>query len=349
MKLFQRMLVASATLGMIAPIGAQNFDINIEDMSSYSSTTEVSSNSDFQTIQPGEWTYKSIQEVAEARGCNVSLPESGLSRYDAATIINLCLGEAEVTPQERILIEEFNTELAVITARVDGLEVRMNDFEAGSFSTTTTLDGKAVFVIGAVDGIEEISTGTGAVATGYVYQMNLNTSFTGDDNLYVRLKTGDWTPDLMQTGSTYHIEGKDNNDDFKIDKIWYTFPIGDDIIAFVGPRIRNYYMNVRAAVSIYRPGALKAFKFSGNGAVFGASTDVGAGFKYEADNGFALGLNFVCKGGDKEAGCLTKEDGNKIDAMLAYTGDNCIYLLHMLKCQVVGRIQLLCYGSINSC
>ena len=26
--------------------------------------------------------------------------------------------------------------------------------------------------------------------TGYTYTMNLNTSFTGDDNLYVRLKSG---------------------------------------------------------------------------------------------------------------------------------------------------------------
>ena len=77
-----------------------------------------------------------------------------------------------------------------------------------------------------------------------------------------------------------------------------------------------------ATVSLYRPGALKAFKFSGNGAIFGASTDVGAGFKYEADNGLAFGLNFVCKGGDSNNGCLTKEDTNQVQAMLAYTDEN---------------------------
>jgi len=320
MKLFQRMLVASAAVGMIAPTVAQAADINIEGMSSYS-TTEVSSNNDFQTIQPGDWTYQSIQEVAESRGCDVILPNSGISRFDAATILNSCLGEAaEVTTQERTLIDEFATEIASIRARVDGLETRMNDFEAGSFSTTTTLDGKAVFAIGAVDGGDEVGDDE-ALHTAYVYQMNLNTSFTGDDNLYVRLKAGVWPDAFATKTATYHIEAKNTADALKVDKIWYTFPIGDSITAFVGPRIENYYMNA-ATVSLYRPGALKAFKFTANGAVFGASTDTGAGFKYEADNGFALGLNFVCKGGDASYGCLTDEDSNQAQAMLAYTGDD---------------------------
>ena len=49
--------------------------------------------------------------------------------------------------------------------------------------------------------------------------------------------------------------------------------------------------------SIYKPGALKAFKLGGN-SNFGASTDVGFGFKYEADNGFAIASNVVDKNAD---------------------------------------------------
>jgi len=196
----------------------------------------------------------------------------------------------------------------------------MNDFEAGSFSTTTTLDGKAVFVIGAVDGGDTIGENE-VVHTAYVYQMNLNTSFTGDDNLYVRLKAGSFPDAFEHKPGTYHIEAKNTGNALNVDKIWYTFPIGDNVTGFVGPKIENYYMNA-ATVSLYRPGILKAFKFTANGAVFGASTDVGAGFKYESDNGFAIGANFVCKGGDGDAGCLTKEDQNQSQVMLAYTGDN---------------------------
>jgi hypothetical protein len=111
--------------------------------------------------------------------------------------------------------------------------------------------------------------------------MNLNTSFTGDDNLYVRLKAG-------EKGGTwgikehYHIDTKGTADAFNVDKMWYTFPVGESITAFVGPRIENYYMYVTP--SIYQPGALKSMKLGGN-SNFGASTDVGMGFKYETDGG----------------------------------------------------------------
>ena len=42
MKLFQQMLVASASIGLIAPIGVQANDINIEGMNSYSSSKSSS-------------------------------------------------------------------------------------------------------------------------------------------------------------------------------------------------------------------------------------------------------------------------------------------------------------------
>ena len=35
--------------------------------------------------------------------------------------------------------------------RVDGFEVKQKEFEAGGFSDTTTMDGKVIFDIGAVD------------------------------------------------------------------------------------------------------------------------------------------------------------------------------------------------------
>ena len=89
--------------------------------------------------------------------------------------------------------------------RVDGIEARMNEFEAGSFSDTTTLDGKAVFLIGAVDGNDDLDDGdTERTSAAYVYQMNLNTSFTGDDNLYVRLKSGAGWSNFMSKPGNYN-------------------------------------------------------------------------------------------------------------------------------------------------
>ena len=217
----------------------------------------------------------------------------------------------------KTFINDVNEDIAVLKGRVDGIEAQQNDFEAGAFSSTTTMDGKAVMWIGAIDGANNTGAQE-AVQTGYTYTMNLNTSFSGDDNLYTRLKAGE-TGAAWATKEHYHIETKvTTSDAFKLDKMWYTFPVGDNITAFVGPRIENYYMYVTP--SIYQPGALKSMKLGGN-SNFGASTDVGYGFKYETDGGFAFASNIVSKGADSTAGHLGKGDESKWDTQVAYTTD----------------------------
>ena len=217
---------------------------------------------------------------------------------------------------------QISEDVATLNGRVDGIEARQNNFEAGAFSSTTTMDGKAVFAIGAVDGGDTIG-GTEALSSAYVYKMNLNTSFTGDDNLYVRLSAGRWGSNFTKKPGNYHIEAKNTYDGSSapliVDKIWYTFPLGDNATVWVGPNIENYYM-MAATPSIYKPGVLKAFKLGGNGAVFGASTDGGAGLKYEfGDSGFAMSTNYVGKGSKADAGILTDGDKSKIDTMIAFT------------------------------
>ena len=260
------MLVATASLGLIAPVATQASDvINLDGMNDYSRSKKSS------------------------------------NRIDSKTFIN-----------------EVNEDIAVLKGRVDGLEAQQSDFEAGAFSSTTTMDGKAVMWIGSVDGANEIDgTDRETVQTGYTYTMNLNTSFTGDDNLYVRLKAGESGDVWELKPAGYHIETKNTGDQFRVDKMWYTFPIGDNITAFAGPRIENYYMYITP--SIYKPGALKAFKLGGN-SNFGASTDVGFGFKYETDGGFGIASNIVDKNSDS-TGMMGKDSVNKWDTQVAYTTD----------------------------
>ena len=137
------MLVAGASLSLLAPIAAQASDVvNLEEMNSYTRS------------------------------------ETKSSRIDSKTFIN-----------------EVSEDIANLKGRVDGLEVQQNELEAGSFSNTTTLDGKAVFALMGTDHSLVKADGTDSLKAAYQYTMNLNTSFTGDDNLYVRIKTGngnDW-------------------------------------------------------------------------------------------------------------------------------------------------------------
>ena len=262
------MLVAGASLSLLAPVAAQASDaVNLEEMNSYSRSSKT-------------------------------------ARIDSQTFIN-----------------EVSEDIATLKGRVDGLEAQQNNLEAGAFSSTTTMDGKAIFWIGAVDGGDEISGGHEAVETGYTYTMNLNTSFTGDDNLYIRLKAGDVGgsgASIWDIKPTYLIETKDYDDELHVDKFWYTGTVGDNITYFAGPRIENYYMYITP--SIYQPGALKSMKLGGN-ANFGASTDVGFGFKYETEGGFGVASNIVSKNSDSTSGMLGKSDVNKWDTQVAYTTD----------------------------
>ena len=74
-----------------------------------------------------------------------------MTRYEAAALLNACLDRVtEVTDELRRLLKEFETELAILKGRVDGLEARVGELEATQFSTTTKLRAKADFLVGAI-------------------------------------------------------------------------------------------------------------------------------------------------------------------------------------------------------
>ena len=215
-------------------------------------------------------------------------------------------------------INKVSENLVNLKSRIDGLEVNQNEFEAGAFSDTTTMNGKAIFDVG---GVENDSGELGeAISFQYTYQLNLNTSFTGDDDLYVRLKSGNATDTFSdKTYGTYLSSSNGNDDVLKVDKIWYSFLVGEKNTVWVGPRIENYYMH-GASPSIYKP-ITKQFKLGGNGAAYGASTNSGVGWAYNADNGFSVSSNVVSKQNASSTGFLTNEAGTNWSSQVAYTTD----------------------------
>jgi len=263
MKLFQQMLVASASVSLIAPIGVQANDINIEGMNNYTSSKSSSKKQQFNS-------------------------------------------------------KTFSNELATVNDKIDGLETQLNEFEAGGFSDTTVMDQKVVFDIGAID-YSETDSSLEAVQFAYSYRMNLNTSFTGDDNMYIRILSGNhgnWMKDSNDGGYLTSV-GKGNN--LQVDKIWYSFPVGDNNTVWVGPKIENYYMH-GAAPSIYKP-VTKQFTLGGNGNAYGASTDTGAGWAYKGDNGFSISSNLGTKSKttNGETGLLTDESKTSWATQVGYT------------------------------
>ena len=237
------------------------------------------------------------------------------SDYNIEGMNSYARSKSSSKKQRKFSSKLFSNELATLEKKVDTSEV--NQFEAGSFSETTTMDGKVIFTVASVE--TDDNTYTGEVIANYTYQMNLNTSFDGDDNLYVRIKSGNHSgPNNSKSKhNTYLKAGAGFGDSIDVDKIWYTKPIGDNATVYIGPRVENYYMH-GTTPSIYK-GVLKAFALGGNAAAYGASTSPGAGFTYDWDNGVAFSSNFASYGGNGSDGMLTDQSPTSWATQIGYT------------------------------
>jgi hypothetical protein len=99
-----------------------------------------------------------------------------------------------------------------------------------------------------------------------------------------------------------------DNNTLRVDKIWYTFPVGNEIQVTAGALIENYYMI--ETPTRYKP-ILKSFKLGGYGALLGASSGPGAGIQWRQDvapgeAAFNVAANYVADGGEGAESDATK-------------------------------------------
>merc|ERR1712100_520742 len=118
-----------------------------------------------------------------------------------------------------VTINDFNAaeEIAVTNSRVDGLEARLNNFEAGSFSETTTASFSVDTVLGAIDGASSETT-----SLDFQFNIGLSTSFTGEDSLDIAIDSGTPSPSTMSAD----VMGFDSGGALTVDGVTYSFPVG---------------------------------------------------------------------------------------------------------------------------
>ena len=158
MKLFQQLLLAPAALGLVAPLGAMAADLNMDGVNKYAASSEqVTSITQFSDVKPTDWAYQALSNLIERYGCVAGYPNGtfkggqAMTRWEAAALLNACLDRVtEITDELRRLMKEFEKELAITKARVDGLEAKVGELQATQFSTTTKLTGQVRFVMGDV-------------------------------------------------------------------------------------------------------------------------------------------------------------------------------------------------------
>ena len=213
-----------------------------------------------------------------------------------------------------VTISDFTPaeQLAITNSRVDGLEARMNNIEAGSFSETTT----ASFGVNMYAGVEK-DDDAGAndfddnLTTGYDFSIGLNTSFTGEDSLDVSLIAGD----ADQTGIGEFGGDTTTDEALTMDGIAYTFPLGDNITVMVGDGQDASSLFTTACVYGTPSDTLD------DCGVRNANVENGgvmAGAAYDFGNGLTAAVGYA----GSEDDVANEEGADAYGFNVAYTGDN---------------------------
>ena len=262
MKLFQKLLLAPAALGLLAPVAANAADVNLSGFSAYGTEEQVTSITQFSDVQPTDWAYQALSNLIERYGCVAGYPNGtyrgnrAMTRYEAAALLNACLDRiTEVTDELKRLMKEFERELAILKGRVDGLEARVGELEATQFSTTTKLKGDTYWAIGGAtatggktqaDGKgsrDWYNKNYGALTMVWDYRLNLNTSFTGKDLLFTRLRAADFGSNNPFNGKGFNLTKLDKAASYgtsvNIDRLYYRFPVGEEFKLLIGGVARN--------------------------------------------------------------------------------------------------------------
>ena len=315
MKLFQKLIAAPAIISMASGFAVNAAEINNSDLSNYSNSNNLVSLGDFKsdTLFPGDWAYDSLKDLTNSPKFN----GNSVTRLEAAAELNNLIAGGEGLMNGAAidrLSDELGSELAIMKGRVDGLEARVNGIEAGSFSDTTTMSGKAGFLIGAesLDG-----DANEAVMGEYFFEVDLNTSFTGDDKLNIELETGNHPGAGVGKDKEGLDWGSDNGDTLKITDLNYSFPLGGWNLA-VGDSMD---------ASKTWPNACLMNNMVDNLGDCGAgnSVDLGGDVSFSASkefgDGWEIGLGISADSGETSRGIFTNEGDDMYGIAVGYERD----------------------------
>jgi hypothetical protein len=331
MNFLKQLMLLPVALGLIAP-AVNAAELNTEDVNKYAQAQQVTSITQFTDVRPTDWAYQALSNLVERYGCVAGYPNGtfvgrqSMTRFEAAALLNACLDRVtETTDELKKLLAEFDTELTVLTSRVDGLESKVGQLQATQFSTTTKLKGEANFVLGGVPGLKTNAGGNvGNTAFNYDLRLNFDTSFTGKDLLRTRLRSGNFSTDPFGSSSSLFKLDKAETyaDQVVIDRLYYQFPVGKSVTLTAGPLVRNTEM--AWIPSAYKSEILDFFQLGGASGVYNKATGAGFGAQWKqqvpkGQGGFLAGLNYVSQDGDNsETGVFNSDSGLNFMTQVGY-------------------------------
>jgi len=272
--------------------------------------SQITNVNQLRDISPTDWAYEALRSLVDRYGCISGFPNQTyrgnqpLSRYEFAAGLNSCLNQIErliassgSVAQEDVdiisrLSQEFEAELAATGARVDELESRTALLEDNQFSTTTVLNGEAVFALaqafgdsvadneGIPDDIDSADFDSELTFSDRI-RLNFDSSFYGNDRLRIRLEAGNVPRFDTETNSTRLSFDASNGNNVVVTDVHYRFALNERITAFVGPKgldlddvfsVTNPILKSDSGGAITRFGRRNALLFFGTGGAGASAT-----------------------------------------------------------------------------
>ncbi len=310
MKLFQKLIAAPAIISMASGFAVNASEIKTSDLGQFSNSSNLVSLGDFKSdsLLPGDWAYDSLKELTNSPKFN----GGSVTRLEAAAELNRLIAGGEGLmngAQIDRLSDELGSELAIMKGRVDGLEARVNGIEAGSFSETTSMKGKVEMQIGAASNANDSEE---SATFAYHYEVDLNTSFTGDDKLNIEFAAGN----AAGTSTVQGITGfGESQDELKMEDVNYTFPLGRwDVSVGDSMDLSKNFPNACQLGTI-----VDAMDDCGAKNAVDAGGDVSVSLGTEFADGWEFGLGF--SGDSGTAGIGTNESTDGLGAAIGYSND----------------------------
>ena len=212
--------------------------------------------------------------------------------------------------------EFYPKELAVTNSRVDGLETRLNVIEAGSFSETTTMSGSAGFLLSAADGPNGSAE---AAMLEYQVGFGLDTSFTGEDNLYIGIESGNAPGGTNAAGTIldWGVAPSGGSDVLTVADVNYTFPLYGWTVAVGDSMDASATWSSACAVS----NTVDALGDCGAGNSTALGGDVSISASTPIGDSWSLGLGVSAYEGTGTDGIFTEEGDDYYGVSLSYLKD----------------------------
>jgi hypothetical protein len=185
------------------------------------------------------------------------------------------------------------------------LESKVGRLQAQQFSTTTKLSGEVSMILGGVPNYTAAGVkGYGNTTFNYDVRLNFDTSFTGQDLLRTRLRTGNFSkyPFGTSTNNIFKLDkAEDWNNAVYIDRLYYNFPVGKNGATklTLGALVRNTEM--AWIPSAYKSNVLDFFQLGGASGTYNKATGEGVGLQWKqpvakGKPGFIFNANYVVNG-----------------------------------------------------